>query len=71
MEVQIDAGSQEEFDEKKYILAKALIGTKPIRPRSSVHRYQNETMDFFNDKFREYLAKIKTDIGRVLDTHKR
>lgn len=67
MEVQIDASSQEEFDEKKEILAKALIGTKPVKPKRAIHRYQNETMDFFDDLFKKYLDKIKLDIGKILD----
>ncbi len=70
MKVEIQADSQEEFDEKRTEIVKVLVGNIPLKPRKAVHRFQNEMMKFFDDRFKEHLEKIKKEIGEVLNRHK-
>lgn len=70
IKVEIEADSQEEFDEKRIEIVKALMGNDPLKPRRAVHRFQNEMMDYYDDRFKQHLEHIKKEIKGVLDRHK-
>lgn len=69
IKLNIEANNQEEFDEKRDDIVKALVGFKSIQPRRAVHRFQNESMDYFDKRYRLYLNKIKEEIAEILNRH--
>ncbi len=70
IKIDIEADSQNEFDEKRIEIVKALMGNIPLKPRKAVHRFQNELSDYYDKRFRQHLEKIKKEVGEVLDRHK-
>lgn len=65
MKIHIEADSQEEFDEKKFDLVKALVGNPPIAPRDGYYQFQNEMMEYFNNIFKFRMSRIKGEIAEI------
>lgn len=66
LEVEISVDSQEEFDAKRADLVKAIAGVSPIAPRRAFHQFQNDMMDYYNERFAIYMEQIKSEIEGVL-----
>ena len=78
MKFTVEANSQEEFDEKRPELIKALAGSKldveirskdqkrAMDPRPQFYRGQKEIFDHWNSKFELMIMDIKREISDVL-----
>ena len=80
MKIKIEADSQEEFDDKREELIKAIAGTKlkvkiskiydlekpAIAPRRSPFKAQNQMIDYWQVKWESMLKDIKAEINEVL-----
>lgn len=76
MKIRIEADSQEELDEKRPELIRALAGEHlrveiskgrhPISPRNSPIKAQNEMIEYWDKKWSETIRDIKKEIEGVL-----
>ncbi len=76
MKIRIDAESQQELDEKRPELIKAIAGKDysveifkgrhPISPRNSPVKAQNEMIKYWDDKWAETIREMKKEIEEVL-----
>lgn len=69
MKVHIEAESQEEFDQKRYDLVKALIGVSPVATRKGYYRYQNDMLEYFGEIFDQRMKEMKAQISEVIANH--
>jgi len=66
-------GSQEEFDEKRLDILKAIgagkfeITEKPVQMRRAFFNAQNQMMDHWDADFKNMLEELKKDIEKVID----
>jgi len=72
MKIQIE-GTQEEFDEKRFDILKALGGkkfnieSKPIQMRRAFFTAQNQMMDFWDEDFKKMMDGLKEDVVKIID----
>jgi hypothetical protein len=74
VKVVVEVDSQEEFDEKRPFLIKALAGTKmdlsfkskALAPKTPTGKFQAEVFEYWNKKFDGMLKELKEDINAIL-----
>lgn len=79
MRVLIETDSQEEFDEKRPELIKALAGSslyveivksnqkQPLEPRGPFYRSEEQMLQYWDNKFKTMLNDIKKEVEEVID----
>ena len=78
MKITIHAESQEEFDEKRFELIKAIAGSRlevdvrkvgqkrPTDARPMHFKAQQEMFDFWDKKFKQTLNAIKLEVDEII-----
>lgn len=79
MKIKIEANSQEEFDEKRHELIKAIAGShlevsirkagqkSATETREPHYKAQREMLHFWDEKFKVMLRDLRTEIGEVIE----
>ena len=82
MRIRIEAASEKELDEKREELIKAIAGdkldviTKPKgqsiagEAREPFYKVQKEMKEYWDEKFRSTIEKIKSEVSEVLENIK-
>lgn len=65
MKVIIEA-TQEEFDLKRAVLANKIAGVTPFTPRRGRFKAQKEMLNHYDEKFKELLSAIRTDVDEII-----
>ena len=66
IEIDIQADSQEEYNEKKDRIVRAFIGKNPLSPKRSNFKFQNDNFDLLNNRFKRCIEDIKSEIDIIL-----
>jgi hypothetical protein len=64
MKVVIEVDSQQEFDDKREALAKAIGGS--AQPREPRIEAQHEMLEYWMERYRQHMEKLKDEINAIL-----